>query len=244
MAFALEAEGLSKEYKKKRFTGNRFRDFFFPGTEKFLAVKDVSIGIQEGECFGLLGPNAAGKTTLIRLLTGLLEPSSGKTGVFGKSPEQGKQDLGLMMGNDLIYYRLSGKANLEYYASLYGSKNAEERAVSLLEEFGLKERMNDFVEDYSLGMKSRLALARALVNDPKIVFLDEPTLGLDPVASLQVRKYIKSLDKTVFLTTHYLEEAIELCDRIAVMDKGRIAKVFERPSKKEIEEEFLAMVKP
>ncbi len=216
-------------------------DLLFPKHKTILAVNGVDLEVFEGEILGLLGPNGAGKTTLIKLITGILEPTDGTIQVNGRSPEQEKLNIGLMLGYEMIYYRLTGYDNLKYFGRIYGVKNLEERIDELNKMLGLNEALFDFVENYSIGMKSKLALSRCLIHDPKILILDEPTLGLDPNISEKMRQEIKKMNKTILLTTHYLEEAQELCDRIALMDKGKIIAVESKENFQKVREIFSSL---
>jgi ABC-2 type transport system ATP-binding protein len=196
------------------------------------AVRGVSFAIEEGELFGLLGPNGAGKTTTIKMLITLLIPTSGTARVLGHDVVHDAQwvrsHIGYVFGGERgLYERLSGLDNLRYFAELYGveARLQRRRIDELLELVGLKGRENERVEGYSRGMRQRLHVARGLLHDPPVVFLDEPTIGLDPVGARELRALISSLaegGKTVLLTTHYMFEADALCDRIAVIAKGRI----------------------
>ncbi len=196
------------------------------------AVNGISFSIERGELFGLLGPNGAGKTTTVKMLTTLLLPTSGAISVLGfdavRQTQQVRQRIGFTFGGARgLYGRLTGRDNLLYFAELYGLEPAvtRTRLPELLELVGLAGREKDRVETYSSGMQQRLHLARALLNDPQIVFLDEPTVGIDPVGARELRRTVKSLSergKTVLLTTHYMAEAEELCDRIAIIKQGRI----------------------
>jgi len=194
------------------------------------AVDGLTFNIQPGEVFGLLGPNGAGKTTTVRLLNGILPPSSGTVRVFGLNPaEQGEQvrrKTGVLTETSSLYERLSARENLEFYGTL--AEIPEDalggRVQEILEFFELETRAGDKVETYSKGMKQRLALARALLHQPPLLFLDEPTSGLDPEAAQQVNALIESLShkgQTIVLCTHNLTEAERLCDRVAVMNNGR-----------------------
>jgi len=194
------------------------------------AVDGLTFDIQPGEVFGLLGPNGAGKTTTVRLLNGILPPSSGTVRVFGLDPatqgEQVRKQTGVLTETSSLYERLSARENLEFYGTLAEIPEAmlEERVQEMLEFFELETRAGDKVETYSKGMKQRLALARALLHQPPLLFLDEPTSGLDPEAAQQVNTLIESLShkgQTIVLCTHNLTEAERLCDRVAVMNKGR-----------------------
>jgi len=221
----IETKHLVKEFDIRVHTGDKVRDFFYLKHKPFRAVDNVSLEIKEGEIFGLLGPNGAGKTTLTKLLTGLIAPTSGTVLVEGMHPENALQKMGVMFGYSMIYYRMSGYDNLKYFAKLYGVRDYRKRIRELSDFLGLGHWINDLVERYSLGMKSKLSFARALIHDPDILFLDEPTLGLDPKISREVRKEIKSMGKTVMITTHYMDEANELCDRIGIIRNGKLITV-------------------
>jgi ABC-2 type transport system ATP-binding protein len=196
------------------------------------AVRGISFAIQPGELFGLLGPNGAGKTTTIKMLITLLIPSSGEARVLGrdvvKDARWVRERIGYVFGGERgLYERLSGLDNLRYFAELYGVEPRRQKAriQELLDLVGLAGRERERVEGYSRGMRQRLHIARGLVHDPAVVFLDEPTIGVDPVGARELRATIASLTaagKTVLLTTHYMFEADELCDRIAVIANGRI----------------------
>src|SRR5215204_3362380 len=196
------------------------------------AVRGVSFAIEKGELFGLLGPNGAGKTTTIKMLITLLLPTSGTARVLGidvvKNPQEVRKRIGYVFGGERgVYERLSGYDNLRYFAELYGVPPGEQkrRIEELLELVGLRGREHERAEGYSRGMKQRLHVARGLLHDPEVIFLDEPTFGLDPVGARDVRATIASLTdagKTILLTTHYMFEADALCDRIAVIAAGTI----------------------
>ena len=196
-----------------------------------LAVDHVSFEVKEGEVFGFLGPNGAGKTTTIRMMVGLTQPSSGTVFINGydilKEPVKVKQTIGLVPETSNLYGELSSLGNLIYQAELYGvaRKERKVRAFQLLEEFGLKEHQEKPFQKLSRGLKRRLTIATALINNPTILFLDEPTTGLDVMSARGLRKLIRDLKKkgiTIFLTTHYIPEAEELCDRIGIIVKGKI----------------------
>jgi ABC-2 type transport system ATP-binding protein len=199
---------------------------------EIVAVEDVSFEIQEGELFGLLGPNGAGKTTTTKMLTTLLIPTSGTAAVKGfdvvKDADQVRRRIGFIFGGERgLYWRLSGIDNLRYFASLYNvdPDATKKRIEYLLDMVGLNGRGEEKVQGYSRGMKQRLHVARTLLHNPDILFLDEPTLGLDPVGAREFRQVILNLQsekKTILLTTHYMFEADALCDRIAVINHGRI----------------------
>ncbi|MEK7851938.1 MAG: ATP-binding cassette domain-containing protein, partial [Deltaproteobacteria bacterium] len=203
-------------------------------TKKFgelVAVDDVSFSVAEGEFFGFLGPNGAGKTTLIRILTTLIKPTSGTAKVSCcdviRAPEDVRREIGVVpqaMTSDLD---LTGYENMDIYGRFYGipKKEREERVAALLDTVGLTARKDDLVATYSGGMRRRLELARVLVHKPKILFLDEPTIGLDPQSRRVVWDFIKKFKEdsmTMFLTTHYMDEADSLCDRVAIIDRGKI----------------------
>ena len=196
------------------------------------AVRAVSFTIEPGELFGLLGPNGAGKTTTIKMLITLLIPTAGSARVLGldvvKDAREVRKRIGYVFGGERgVYERLSGYDNLRYFAELYGvpPKLQKPRIEELLELVGLKGREHERAEGYSRGMKQRLHVARGLLHDPEVLFLDEPTIGLDPVGARELRSTIASLTaagKTILLTTHYMFEADALCDRIAVVARGKI----------------------
>lgn len=194
-----------------------------------LAVDQFSIEIPQGEIFGLLGPNGAGKSTLIAMLSGQLLPSSGSVLVNGLSPVSvaAKRRLGLAPQSLAIYEELSAQANLEFFGRLYGMKGAglKSACAEVLEFVGLSDRAGDRVEQYSGGMKRRLNLAVALLHDPDILLLDEPTVGVDPQSRNRLFESVLALKqrgKTVVYTTHYMEEAEKLCDRIAIVEHGKL----------------------
>ena len=196
------------------------------------AVRGISFSVERGELFGLLGPNGAGKTTTIKMLITLLLPSAGQARVLGLDVEADAREvrrrIGYVFGGDRgLYERLSALDNLRYFAELYGVSGKAQRARidEVLELVGLKGREQERVEGYSRGMRQRLHIARGILHDPEVVFLDEPTIGVDPVGARDLRRTIGDLiaaGKTVLLTTHYMFEADALCDRIAVITKGKI----------------------
>jgi ABC-2 type transport system ATP-binding protein len=199
----------------------------------------VNLEVVEGEIFGLLGPNGAGKTTMIRMLTGQTKPSSGTTKVASydiiHEPIKAKQQMGVVPEVSNIYDEMSAWDNLIFAAQLYSVPKIEreKRAKELLELFGLYERRKDRVVGFSRGMKRRVTIAAALIHKPKMLFLDEPTTGLDVQSSRMIRNLIKELNDsgvTIFLTTHYIEEADQLCQRVAIINQGRIV-VVDNPEK-------------
>jgi ABC-2 type transport system ATP-binding protein len=199
------------------------------------ALKGIEFKVKEGELFGVLGPNGAGKTTLIRILCTLLTPSEGKVLINGidisKKPNEVRQRIGVVFGGERgLYDRLTAGDNLRFSAELYGldPKVTKVRISELLSKVGLEDKIDVRVETFSRGMKQKLHIVRALLHDPDILFFDEPSAGLDPVAARDLRKIIKELKatgKTIILTTHYMFEADELCDRIAVIVDGKIIKI-------------------
>jgi ABC-2 type transport system ATP-binding protein len=196
------------------------------------AVRGITFGVERGELFGLLGPNGAGKTTTIKMLITLLLPTSGSARVLGldvaAQAREVRSRIGYVFGGDRgLYERLSALDNLRYFAELYGvdPHDQKRRIAEVLELVGLTGREQEKVEGYSRGMRQRLHIARGLIHDPEVVFLDEPTIGVDPVGARELRATTASLveqGKTVLLTTHYMFEADALCHRIAVITHGRI----------------------
>jgi ABC-2 type transport system ATP-binding protein len=195
-------------------------------------VEDVSFTVERGELFGLLGPNGAGKTTTVKMLTTLLLPTTGTANILSmdvvKQTAEVRRHIGFAFsGSRGLYNRLTAVQNLKYFAELYAldPELSRKRIPELLERMGLGERGDDRVETFSSGMVQRLHIARAMLHDPELLFLDEPTVGIDPVGSRELRQIIKdliSLGKTILLTTHYMAEAEELCGRIAIIKKGNI----------------------
>ncbi|HUI39698.1 MAG TPA: ATP-binding cassette domain-containing protein [Methanothrix sp.] len=198
----------------------------------FMAVDHVNIGVEQGEVFGLLGPNGAGKSTIISMLCTILKPTSGTALVNGydivRDPSHVRKSIGIVFQDPSVDDRLTGRENLEMHADLYGvpeneMKSQIEKVLDLVE---LSDRSNEFVRNYSSGMRRRLEIARSLVHTPKILFLDEPTIGLDPQSRDHIWSYIRQLlkseDLTIILTTHYMEEADKLCNRVAIIDHGQI----------------------
>lgn len=225
MKNVIEVEDLKREYvlKKKGVFGEK---------KHLMAVDGITFEVREGEIFGLLGENGAGKTTTIKMLITLLAPSSGTCKVlgldtFGQEKEI-REKINFIFGGEMgVYRRLSARDNLKYFANLYllEKKTAEERIGKLLKLVGLEESADQLTETYSKGMIQRLQIARGLINQPDIIFMDEPTVGLDPLGAKMLRDIIKELKKqgkTILLTTHYMYEAEELCDRVALMKKGKI----------------------
>ena len=198
---------------------------------KFQAVDRLALTVQQGEIFGLLGPNGSGKTTTINMISGLSVPSSGEVRVMGydvrRNARQVRQILGSVPQETALYEELSAWTNMDFHADLFGipRKEKKERITRLLELVQLFDRKDSRVSTFSGGMKRRLALARALLHNPKLIYLDEPTLGVDVQARRAIWDYILSLrdqGKTVLITTNYLEEAQALCERLAIIDHGKL----------------------
>jgi ABC-2 type transport system ATP-binding protein len=222
---AIEVNHLNRIYRAQIGVFNR-------SIKEVVAVEDISFEVKAGELFGLLGPNGAGKTTTVKMLTTLLIPSAGSARVGGfdvvGQANDVRRRIGFIFGGERgLYWRLSGDDNLRYFASLYGvdPSVSKKRIPYLMELVGLQGRGNERVGGYSRGMKQRLHVARTLLHDPEILFLDEPTIGLDPVGAREFRNVIRDLQsqkKTILLTTHYMFEADALSDRIAIINKGRV----------------------
>jgi len=208
--------------------------------DKLTAVDGITFDVKQGEVFGLLGPNGAGKTTTLLMLTTLLKPTSGTATVNGfdivKQPNKVRESIGMVFQDPSSDDILTGYENLKLHALMYGipKEVREEKIEQVLELVDLTSRKNDLVKKYSGGMRRRLELARGLLHNPKILFLDEPTLGLDPQTRDHIWNYIEKLVEeqkvTIIITTHYMEEADRLCDRIAIIDFGKIV-VMDRPEK-------------
>lgn len=201
------------------------------------ALNNINLSVDKGEIFGLLGPNGAGKTTLIHIFTTITQPTSGSAKVNGfnvlTQKNQVKSSIGLMLGSDMLYYRITGYDNLKFFCKIYKISNYKKKIEEYVKEFGLSEWLNQYVEYYSSGMKMKLALCRTLILDRDILLLDEPTLGLDlPTTNFIIQK-LKSLKKTIFLTSHDMNVVEQLCDRVAFINKGEILKI---GTKKEIRE--------
>jgi ABC-2 type transport system ATP-binding protein len=220
MTTLIEVSGLRKLYKSS------FRK------PKIIALDGIDFQVQEGELFGLLGPNGAGKTTLVKILATILLPSSGAARVLGhdvvRETAAVRPLIGIVLGGERgLYNRLTARQNLEYWCALYKLDSAagRTRTDALLERVGLLDRADDRVQTYSRGMRQRLHLARGLIHDPPVVFLDEPSTGMDPVAARDLRAIIRGLaaeGRTVFVTTHDMAEAEAVCNRVTLIDRGRL----------------------
>lgn len=238
-AYSIQTINLTKLFKKKKHKGifgflrKRNEKEKSETTDVTVALDNVNLKIRTGELFGLLGPNSAGKTTLVKCLSTILIPNEGTAIINGfdirKQTTLVRASLGMVIGGErTLYWKLTARDNLTYFAALYKMprKKIKERVDELLGTMNLLDRADERLEDYSTGMRQKVAIARALLHDPPILLLDEPTLGLDPTFSRQIRSQIRELSKkegkTVLLTTHYMEEADELCDRIAIINKGKI----------------------
>lgn len=256
MKNVIEVKDLKREYTTTK-------GWLFRKKEHLMAVDGIDFSVKEGEIFGLLGENGAGKTTTIKMLITLLAPTSGVCKVLGydtyKEASKIRADINFVFGGEMgVYRRLSARDNLLYFAGLYKIKGERAKQVTeqLLKLVELEDAADRLVETYSKGMIQRLQIARGLVNNPRIVFMDEPTVGLDPMGANMLRDIIRKLKadgRTVLLTTHYMQEADELCDHIAIIHKGKIV-AMDTPEnlKKEygtngenstLEQAFLALVK-
>ena len=222
--YAIEVKGLTREYATRSFFG---------GVAKVTKALDgIDFQVAPGELFGLIGPNGAGKTTTVKIPTTLLTPTSGEARILGLNVTRDlyeiRRRIGIVFGGERgLYNRVSALDNLRYFSDLYGvdPSVAKERIPGLLKAVGLADRAQEKVEKYSRGMKQRLHIAKALVHDPEVLFLDEPTIGLDPAGARDIRNMIREMKKegkTILLTTHYMFEAEELCQRVAVISKGKI----------------------
>lgn len=199
---------------------------------KFTAVDKVSFIVKKGEIFGFLGPNGAGKSTTIRMLTTLLRPSAGRASIAGhdvsKDQDEVRKHIGLVAEKIILYPHLTGRENLEFFGQLFhlSKKEVDKRAQKWISQLKMNDWLNTQVGLYSTGMKQRINIVRALLTEPDVLFLDEPTLGLDPQTTRLIREFIRELNRhgvTVLLTTHDMLEADDLCDRIAIIDHGKIA---------------------
>jgi ABC-2 type transport system ATP-binding protein len=195
------------------------------------AVDGISFDVREGEIFGLLGPNGAGKTTTISMICSLLPPDAGSIKVDGialeANPREVKRRIGAVPQETAIYMELSARENLQFWGGIYGMSgpSLKQRIDELLQQVGLSDRAKEPVKNFSGGMKRRLNLAMGMIHDPKLLLLDEPTVGIDPQARVNILEIVRNVVKsgrTVLYTTHYLEEAEDLCNRLAIMDHGRL----------------------
>jgi ABC-2 type transport system ATP-binding protein len=236
MPAAIEIESLGKIFKKRRSLRDMVsHPFRRPG--KVEALSDVSFEVRQGEIFGLLGPNGAGKTTLLKILSSLIIPTGGRAAVNGHDVVGGQRSvrasIGLVTSDERsFYWRLSGRENLHFFAALYNvpRQQVRSRCRTLLEKMDLVEKADQPFMEYSTGTRQRLAIARALLHDPPIIFMDEPTRSLDPAAAKHLREFIagtlNGLEwKTILLATHNLGEAEALCQRLAILHLSRIRRL-------------------
>lgn len=235
----IEVKGLTKKFKE------------------LLAVDNIDFSVKQGEVFAFLGPNGAGKTTTIKMLTTLIKPTKGTIKINGFNPlvekDEVRRSFGIVFQDPSLDDELTAYENMEFHGVLYGvSKSLRTKRINhLLKLLGLWDRRKDFVKTFSGGMKRRLEIARGLIHHPKILFLDEPTLGLDPQTRNKIWEYIAELNKTedmtVFFTTHYMEEAEKVADRVAIIDLGKIvamdtvAGLMKSANGKSVEEVFLKL---
>ncbi len=235
MGRAIEVSGLAKSFAKKKSVGEMLRHPL-RRPERVHALRGVSLEVREGEIFGLLGPNGAGKTTLLKILSCLILPDRGQARVAGESiahEDRVKPKIGLVNSDERsFYWRLSGRENLDFFACLYDvpARATARRIETLLRRLDLLEDAERRFSDYSSGMKQRLAIARALLHDPPLLLMDEPTRSLDPAAARALRRLVKDElnrrdGKTILLATHNLREAEVLCDRIAILVRGKVRQV-------------------
>lgn len=221
-AAAVELENVTKFYPRRRSGDGK----------PVAAVQELNLRVEQGEVYGLLGPNGAGKSTTIRMIATLLEPTSGRISVCGIDTRTRQRDvrraLGVALGGERsLYWKLTAKANLEYFAALHGHSRRRSRAriMEVLEQMDLAERANDYIEAYSTGMRQRLVIARALLNEPRVLLLDEPANGLDPRAAHNLHERVLALKQaghTILLTTHDMAEADALSDRLGIIDNGKL----------------------
>ncbi len=220
--FAIRTEHLGRVYKIRNNRKEAFREL--------VALQDVNLEVHRGELFGLLGPNGAGKTTLIKILTTLLAPTSGKASVAGydvlSQAGEVRKRINMVSGGETSGYGLlTVRENLWMFAQFYGieSKEAHRRIDTLMEIVGMKDRLNTKSSDLSTGLRQKMNIVRGFLTDPEVLFLDEPTLGLDVGASRFIRRWMdENPQRTLLLTTHYMVEAEELCDRVAIINQGRV----------------------
>ncbi|MBS3146170.1 ABC transporter ATP-binding protein [Candidatus Woesearchaeota archaeon] len=196
------------------------------------ALNCVTFSVNKGEIFGLLGPNGAGKTTLSKMIVGLLKPDKGRVLVFDKQGDDINKEsrrFNVVFARANLFYELSGRENLEFYSKLYGIKNYKKKIQRWIEIFEVDKKAESKTYTYSTGEAMRFKIIKALLNQPELLVLDEPTIGLDVNMAIKIRELLKQLNKkynvTIFLTTHYMEEADYLCDRVAILNKGKILKI-------------------
>ncbi|MFJ7261257.1 ABC transporter ATP-binding protein [Streptomyces globosus] len=227
MRTAIAVTGLGRSYPGPSAFGRKKKQ-----EDAFVALADLDLEVEEGEVRGLLGPNGAGKTTLMKILSTVLLPTQGTARIFGhdvvREAEEVRRRIGIVFGGERgLYGLLTARENLEYWAAIYGvpARRRRQLVSELLERLGLADRMETQVDKMSRGMKQRLHLARGLVGSPELLFLDEPTVGMDPVAARQFRELIKELrgeGMTILLSTHDMHEAEAVCDKVTLIDRGHV----------------------
>ena len=228
----IETFDLTKAYKLK--TGG-----------KILALDNINISINEGEIFGLLGPNGAGKTTLVSILSTLLQPTSGYAEIYGLdiskhgNAKKIKHKIGLMLGAEMVYFRMTGIDNLKFFSRLYRIKNSSQKIKDITTNLGIYNKLGEYVSSYSRGQKLRIALARVLLIEPEILFLDEPLLGLDPKTTRDLISILLNLNKTILLTSLQMHIVEQLCGRIAFLNKGNVIKIDTQENYKKLLSEFI-----
>jgi ABC-2 type transport system ATP-binding protein len=226
---AVEVNNISKIYREEKPGFLNTLKYLFMPTYK-VALENVSFSVEQSEIFGLLGPNGAGKTTLIKIILGLVSPTRGSVKIFGceipKEKSKIINKINVVFSRSGCYWNLTGRDHLKFYGKIYRVKNLDEKIKELVDLFELNSKIDISTDRYSTGEVMRLNLARALLNDPELIILDEPTIGLDPIIALKVRDFFLRLNKerktTILLTTHYMEEADKLCKRIAIIDNGKL----------------------
>jgi len=211
------------------------------GNIKIFALDNANISVKEGEIFGLLGPNGAGKTTMIQILTTLKQPTSGYAIIDGydivQKPKFAKSKIALMLGSKMLYHRITAYDNLKFFCKIYKVPNYKEKIQSMIKELELTRWLNQYVENFSSGMMMKLALCKTLLLDRDILFLDEPTLGLDVNSVSFIVNKLKNVKKTIFLTSHDMNVIEKLCNRIAFINKGKIVKIGTKRDLKRITQE-------
>jgi len=224
--YMIETFDLTKKYKIKK------------NKTELLALNKINISIKKGEIFGLLGPNGAGKTTLIQILTTLIQPTSGYAIVNGynvlKNPKKVKENIALMLDKLILYNRLTVYSNLKFFCEMYGISNYKKKIYHIVKEFGLSKWLNQYVEVLSSGMRMKLALCRTLLLNRNVLFLDEPTLGLDVKSISFIINKLKNVKSTILLTSHDMNFIEKSCDRIAFINKGNIIKIGKKEDIKRI----------
>ncbi len=208
--------------------------------KEFKALNNVNISVKEGEIFGLLGPNGAGKTTLIQILTTIIQPTSGYAIINGynilKNSRKAQDRMALMLGSKMIYYRITAYDNLKYFCKIYNVPDFKQKIYDMAENFGLKNWLGEYVENFSSGMKMKLALCRTFLLERNILFLDEPTAGVDVETVSFIVDKIRDTEHTIFLTSHNMNVVEKLCNRVAFLNKGDIVKIGNKEEIKKFEQ--------